>query len=124
MASPEEARSLRRGAEAIDPVRLEASPERRAADAEASRGFGELAARVLQRIGDRLPLALGECQGAGTGKNRCFAEALNAVLQRSESCAECLQFDAHVVRAAVLTVDRATRGCVGVQHAALWIEDD
>src|SRR4051812_46668310 len=109
MASPEEARSLRRSAEAVDPVRLETSPKRRAADAQASRGFGELAARVLQRIGDRLPLALGECQGARTGEDRCFAEALHAVLQRSESCAKCLQFYAHVVRPAVLTVHHAAR---------------
>src|SRR6266480_1696243 len=71
-ASPGEARSLRRGAEAVHPVRLEAPPQRRAADPQAPRRFRQLAACVLQGVGDRLAFAFGESEGTGWRKDCCF----------------------------------------------------
>src|SRR5881396_199056 len=102
--SPGEARSLGRGAEAVHPVGLEASPQRRAADAESSRSFRELATRVLQRVGDGLALAFGERKSTSRGEDRCFAETLRAILEGSESRAETLQSVSHI---AVLPVDRS-----------------
>src|SRR5882762_1314823 len=118
---PGEARSLGRGAKAVHPVRLEASPQRCAADAEPSRGFGEFATRVLQCVGDGLALAFGEGECTGRGKDRCFPEILRAVLQWSEPGAKTLQSIAHI---AVLTVDHASGRRVGIQHTALLVEDD
>src|SRR6266540_3292450 len=105
--SPGEARSLGRGAEAFHSVGLETSPQRRAADAESSRRFCELATRVLQRCGDGLPFT--------------FAETLRAVLQRSEPGAKTLQSIAYI---AVLPVDRPSRRRIGIQQPALLVEDD
>src|SRR6266511_4260871 len=119
--SPGEARSLGGGAEAFHPVGLETSPQRRAADAESSRRFCELATRVLQRCGDGLPFTFGESQSTGRRKDRCFAETLRAVLQRSEPGAKTLQSIAYI---AVLPVDRPSRRRIGIQQPAFLVEDD
>src|SRR5881396_255814 len=114
--SPGEARSLGRGAEAVHPVGLEASPQRCAADAEAPRGFRELAARILQRVGNRLALAFGERECTGRRKDRGLAKTLRTVFQGGEPGAEALQSIAHI---AVLSVDHPSGRRVGIQQAAL-----
>src|SRR6266849_5190209 len=118
--SPGEARRLRRGAEAVHPVGLEPSPERRATDPEPARSLRELAAGVLKRRGDGLALALSESEWSSLRKDRRFAEILRAVFQEREPGTETLQSVAHVT---VLSVDDAPRAGVRVEQAAWLIED-
>src|SRR5438045_9412734 len=110
--SPGEARTLSCGAKAGHAVSLQTSPQCRATDAEPPRRLRELAARVLQRVGDGLAFALGEREGSGRGKNGCFAEALRAVLERRKSRPQTLQPIADI---AVLSVDYQARRRVGIQ---------
>src|SRR6266699_3218631 len=120
--SPGEARTLGGGAKAVHPVGFEASPQRRATDAEPPRGFRELAARVLQRVGNRRALPFGERECTSRWKDRCLSEILRAVLEGREPCAEILQSIAHI--AVPLAVDHTPGRRVGIQQAALLIEDD
>src|SRR6059036_1398983 len=74
---PGEGRTLPGGAKAVQAVGLEAAPQRGAADAKPARRLGQFAARVLERLGDRLALAVGEGLRPG-GEDRRFAERLRA----------------------------------------------
>src|SRR6266540_1957723 len=76
---PGEGRMLPGGAKAVQAVRLEAAPQRGAADAEPARRLGELTARVLQCLDDRLPLPVGQRLGPG-GEDRRLAKGLRATL--------------------------------------------
>src|SRR5437867_1704527 len=80
-AMPREARRLRGGAKAFQPVGFEPAPQRRATDPQAARGLGELALGVLERVEDRQALAVGEGLGPGRGEDRRFAEGLGTAPQ-------------------------------------------
>src|SRR6266702_770439 len=73
---PGEGRMLPSSAEAVQAVGLEPAPQRRAADAEPARRLRELAACVLQRLDDRLPLAVGQRLRPG-GEDRRLADRLD-----------------------------------------------
>ncbi len=75
----------------------------------------------MQRVGDGLALAFSERECTGRGEDRCFAEILGAVLEGREPGAETLE---PIPDIAVLPVDHASSRRIGVQHAALLIEDD
>src|SRR6266511_231779 len=119
-AMPGEARRLWSRAKAFQSVGLEPPPQRGAADPQAPGGFGQLALGVLQRVEDREPLPVRERLGPARSEDRGFTEGLGAAPQRSEASAQTLEPVAHV---AVLAVDGAPRGLIGVQHASLGVED-
>src|SRR5438552_16211344 len=93
--SPGEARRLRRGAEAVHPVGLEPSPERRATDPEPARSLRELAAGVLKRRGDGFALALSELERSRLRQDRRRAEIVRAGLQKREHRIETMRTVAH-----------------------------
>src|SRR3990172_315208 len=115
---PREARRLPGRAKAVQAVRLEAAPQGGAADAEAARRLGELAAGVLERIEDRLAFPVG--QGLRTGReDRRFAKRLRAALQRGKAGAEALEA---VPDIAILAVDNAAGGRGGEEDPGLGVE--
>src|SRR5439155_3731390 len=86
---------------------------------------------VLQRRRDALALAFCERQWTILWQDGGFTEILRAVLQGSEPGTESLQSVADVAAPPappaappVLPVDDPPGGCIGVEHAALLIEDD
>src|SRR6266571_1786432 len=115
---PGEGRMLPSSAEAVQAVGLEPAPQRRAADAEPARRLRELAACVLQRLDDRLPLAVGQRLRPG-GEDRRLADRLRAALQGGEPGTKGLQPVADIP---VLAIDDAARRGVGEEHSTLRVE--
>src|SRR6266576_202024 len=124
----------RGGASASVPVVAQAvgaqpAPQRRATDAEAPRGLGELALRHCEGVQDSLSLALRQ-RGAmlAVRQKHDFTELDRALLQRPRASAErdepVTQVLTAVRHAIAEGIDRAARTLVCVQHPAVRVEHD
>src|SRR2546426_6150012 len=73
-----------------EPIGSQPAPQRGSADAEPSRGLGQLPMRHLERVEDGLALALGQRRAvsAGAGQKHHFTELERALLQRACPAAE------------------------------------